>query len=388
MPLHIHLIKEACLALQRTIPRDSNIPALQQQDKKNDGHRWFCWTAIKKLELQVIKSDRIPTQYIWRQQHQVLKESYMDGKPPKMVPGYFEHDYEIYTDGSGIDNSFGSGLVVYEKKAIPSKCVLREAFCLGEDRSVFQGELFAIKKAAEWILHHCSSKKITICSDSRAALMALDRPRIISQLERETKAALGAAGSLNTITLRWIKSHQGYIGNEAADAEAKRGALSVELLVEDRPAIPEAMVKMKFKLAFTKKWQEYWTNRPDCRQTKIWLPQIRPAISFELLKAGRRKLSGLVQIITGHNFLRRHEALVRETGEAECRLCLEDEETSFHIVAECPALAEPRLRVFGTLCLDAQALQWSSREIASFIREASISSLLDPTEVLGPGLTE
>ena len=93
-----------------------------------------------------------------------------------------------------------------------------------------------------------------------------------------------------------------------------------------------------------------------------------------------------MQIITGHNFLKRHDSLVNKDDDNECRLCLEDTETSFHIVAECPALAEPRLRTFGTLFLKQNALQWSSKEIASFIREASIGPLLDPTEILGSGL--
>ena len=196
------------------------------------------------------------------------------------------------------------------------------------------------------------------------------------------------AGAQNEITLRWIKSHQGYKGNEAADEEAKRGALNPDLLVDDVPPVPEATIKMRYKLGFRKKWNEYWNNRADCRQTKLWLPEIAPKKSFELLKAGRRKLSMLVQIITGHNFLKKHEALVNRNDDDECRLCLEDQESSYHILAECPALAEPRLRVFGNAFPDLTSLQWTTTEIASFIKEASIGSLLDPTEVLGPGLHE
>ena len=60
-------------------------------------------------------------------------------------------------------------------------------------------------------------------------------------------------------------------------------------------------------------------------------------------------LSVMVQIITGHNFLKRHDSLVDKEDNNEYRLCLEDTKTSFLIVAECPALAEPRLRTFGTV---------------------------------------
>ena len=180
----------------------------------------------------------------------------------------------------------------------------------------------------------------------------------------------------------------GHRGNEAADAEAKRGADTASLLATDLPSTPEVAIKSKFKHAFRQMWQDYWSHRPDCRQTKIWLPTINRRKSFELLRASRKKLSVLVQIITGHNFLKRHQALVDEDDDNECRLCLEDEETSFHILAECPALAAQRLNVFGTPFLKQTSLEWTPQEIASFLRAADIGPLFDPTEVLGPGLHE
>ena len=76
-----------------------------------------------------------------------------------------------------------------------------------------------------------------------------------------------------------------------------------------------------------------------------------------------------------------------KNNDDECRLCGEDQESSFHIFAECPALAEYRLRVFGTTFLTLP-LQWTTKEVASFINEASIGFLLDPTEILGSGLPE
>ena len=90
----------------------------------------------------------------------------------------------------------------------------------------------------------------------------------------------------------------------------------------------------------------------------------------------------MVQLITGHNYMKRHEALVNRTEDSECRLCLEDDETSFHIIAECPALARQRLMSLGRIILG-KPLQWTIKEITSFLREAPIGSLLDPTNVLG-----
>ena len=58
-----------------------------------------------------------------------------------------------------------------------------------------------------------------------------------------------------------------------------------------------------------------------------------------------------------------------------CRLCLEDEETSFHIVAECPALASIRVPALGSAIL-LQPLTWSP-QLAMFVRGQAIGSLFD-----------
>ena len=59
----------------------------------------------------------------------------------------------------------------------------------------------------------------------------------------------------------------------------------------------------------------------------------------------------MVQFITGHNFLNRHEFLVygRENEvDPKCELCdFNYDQTSQHIIGECPALIGPRLEVFS-----------------------------------------
>ena len=94
-----------------------------------------------------------------------------------------------------------------------------------------------------------------------------------------------------------------------------------------------------------------------------------------ILSLDRDTLSVVVQMITGHNFLRRQNFVVGDDEDSECRLCLEDEESSFHVIAECPALGNARLTVFGTHHLE-QPLKWSS-QMLTFLRGRSIGRLLD-----------
>ena len=174
-----------------------------------------------------------------------------------------------------------------------------------------------------------------------------------------------------------------------ADEAARQGALDESRVPNDIPRIPMKNFRRKYREAFRTQWQIRWANGLDCRQTKLWMPRLSLVRSNELLHCSRKRLSILVQLLTGHNFLQYHESLVNGTGDDnDCRLCLEEAESSHHIMAECPALAEPRLKVFGATTLDVTSTRWTTKEIVSFLREASIDSLLDPNQVLGPGPVE
>ncbi|MEO0337460.1 MAG: ribonuclease H family protein, partial [Pseudomonadota bacterium] len=280
------------------------------------------------------------------------------------------------------DDRFGSGMVVFKGPADNANIVERQSFHLGAESSVFQGEVFAIKAAALWIQHQrMMGKTIIVYSDSRAALLAVNNSRVKSKLVLSTQRELCQASELNNVLLRWVKAHVGHSGNESADLLAKEGAAE-QPVCDGAPKIPESMIKLRFKRTFDTYWQQRWDQRLDCRQTKQWMPQISKSSSFEILGLGRKPLSWLVQLITGHNFMKRHEALVNGTTDNECRLCLEDEETSFHCIAECPALARPRQEIFGTP-FQTTPLQWSVTQVVSFVRETSIDSLLDPANIYG-----
>jgi hypothetical protein len=55
----------------------------------------------------------------------------------------------------------------------------------------------------------------------------------------------------------------------------------------------------------------------------------------------------------------------------------DEEETSFHVVAECPALARQRYDVLGSIYLS-KPLDWSQGKILHFLRETSMGEILEP----------
>ncbi|KAJ8978715.1 hypothetical protein NQ317_015963 [Molorchus minor] len=54
----------------------------------------------------------------------------------------------------------------------------------------------------------------------------------------------------------------------------------------------------------------------------------------------RRDIRMVTGLLTGHCHLSRHLQLIGIAEDPECRWCLEDEETSSHILTECPAMGK------------------------------------------------
>ena len=92
---------------------------------------------------------------------------------------------------------------------------------LPEHASVFQAEVCAIQRAAEYIQGYWALftvKHIRIYVDSMAALQAIDRFKATSKLISSANTALNLAGRITaTLQLNWVKAHVGFPGNKLAD---------------------------------------------------------------------------------------------------------------------------------------------------------------------------
>ena len=73
-------------------------------------------------------------------------------------------------------------------------------------------------------------------------------------------------------------------------------------------------------------------------------------------------------MITGHNRLNRHESLATKgVVDPLCRFCLEDDETSWHVIGECPALWLKISDSFNTFFLD-NPPEWNYSNLLKFLR--------------------
>jgi len=76
------------------------------------------------------------------------------------------------------------------------------------------------------------------------------------------------------------------------------------------------------------------------------------ATRAQLLSFNRTQSRVVIGLLTGHNVLRRHLYKMGLSNNPTCRICATEEETSFHILCECEALASLRHTLLGSFLLD------------------------------------
>jgi len=130
----------------------------------------------------------------------------------------FEEEALVYyTDGSRKEEMVGIG--VYGPG-------YRYYEALGSTPTIFQAEVYAIMKCATLCLRRgdIRGKRIYIASDSQAAVRALGAYVLKSKLVHECLELLQELALNNDLTIMWVPGHEGIVGNETADALARKGS--------------------------------------------------------------------------------------------------------------------------------------------------------------------
>ena len=154
-------------------------------------------------------------------------------------------------------------------------------------------------------------------------------------------------------------------------------------MATDHRLVPlsKAEIEGKLKEIITRIWNKRWESRGDCRQTKIFFPKVDLKKSSEITKMSRENISRVIRAITGHDFRRKHEALVTGSTDTQCRFCEDAVESSAHIINDCPRLAGKRLHYLNRPLGRSVTPDWEPQQLAAFLSDPIISEMEAPVRV-------
>jgi len=246
-------------------------------------------------------------------------------------------DFYIYTDGSTskTQENGGAGMTVYNKEG---NKISEECWAAGKWCSSFAGECVAMIQAMEWAQRNeeeeSRDREYSILTDSMSLVKWMKN--IGNKVQEGWKAEICNSMMKNKarIKILWIPSHISVDGNEAADNQAKRGcSLNQDEVPIERDIVKAKIKKESYNIEHEGARQKYKERRePKQAMEKRWPRKIR--VLYTRLRTNHSAELGYYQ------------RKLNNEEEGKCRLCQEEEETSEHLVCECPGLEMERREIF------------------------------------------
>ncbi|KAJ4447107.1 hypothetical protein ANN_09107 [Periplaneta americana] len=233
--------------------------------------------------------------------------------------------FHLYTDGSLISREQGAGAGV-------TCCLFSFYRSLGYGTS-FDGEITVISESLRNLLCHINKfKNAVILSDSKAAILSIVSRHTPSSQTAEITKMLSQLITLNKrIVFQWIPSHCGILGNENADALAKKGSIATY-----RPVTKSTYYSVKrfiksTYLDFNKQ------NLITQSQGKKWnSPHQNPQLIPDL---PRKSSVAAFRLATGHDCLAKHLHRIGIYQSPNCPLCNSNQEMDSEHLKICASVA-------------------------------------------------
>ncbi|XP_044585975.1 uncharacterized protein LOC123266012 [Cotesia glomerata] len=191
------------------------------------------------------------------------------------------------------------------------------------------------------------NKHVYICSDSCAALRALEQTEVSSRLVRKCIDSLNELAEYNKVKLLWVPGHSGNAGNDKANELAKAGARKRDPEPVISIAVPFSLIKQHASLWTNDKFQEVWAEAKGMMHTRALFKGPSKTLGLSLIGLDKKLLRLTVGYITGHWLTGRHLRRLGISDHSMCPRCLSEEETPLHLILHCRKLATARKDILG-----------------------------------------
>src|SRR5579863_6174974 len=273
-------------------------------------------------------------------------------------------EIQVFADGSAIDGKVGAAAVLF-KQGGDSETL---HFHLGpeSEHTVHEAELVGLVLGLHLINgQRKGHKAMAIGIDNQAMLKAFhsDLRRPGHHLAREALRMANKAKKLrgNTsykLTVCWAAGHEGIMGNEMADAEAKKAAAGLSSLKSSLPPylrkpIPQnpAALKRQHNDALKQSWITDWRGSTRGLKLKEIVPDSpSPAYLKRISNHNltRRTVSLISQLITTHIPLNAYLRRFKIVEKDQCPACGAPSEDVPHFLLQCPSYAHERWLMIHT----------------------------------------
>ena len=269
-----------------------------------------------------------------------------------------------YTDGSVKNNLAGTGVALYKNADI----IMEKSQSLGNTTTIFQAEIMAILILCQYIttLDH-QATALHICIDSKAAIQALNGTITRSHLVKDTADILNQLSQTLNITLHWVPAHSNIDGNEKADNLANIGSDNPP--IGPHPFTPftnttlNNILDSHFRSMHRKRLINYKNKDLHLNLITSFFDKEHSIIK----EMHRQDIRTITHLLTGCSFLGHYQKKIGNEHSSICNKCQEEDETTAHYLARCPAFILYRKHYFGNFII---------------LQEGSLTLRITPTNLL------
>ena len=293
----------------------------------------------------------------------------------------------LWTDGSKLDKGKVGAAVCWKDKSV----------FLAKNKEILDAELWAILEAlgvAKKETLNGWNTPITIFCDSQKALKTIQHPpihqenRFLRSLIYQKTGELQSNG--HSITIRWVPSHSGLLGNEktnlTAKARAERGGRLLERW-SSLAYIKKSLIDIRHKE--TIKWHETKIQEREASRCGYYIPWTRGGISPILGNAPKKYASRYYQLKVGHGAVGTFLARIKVIESPECWWCKETVQSVGHLYTRCRRWRKERRKLVrelekeGVLWQAQAERRWLAGLLANEKAVAPLLRFLKATEVGG-----
>ena len=279
---------------------------------------------------------------------------------------------KVYSDGSAIDGKVGATAVLTRMGT--TQRILHYHLGPKGEHTVHKAELIGILLAIQLIkTEHSVSVPIAIGADNQAALEAFNTDlrspvhNIAREIIRQATFLQNRPGRRrHSLVLRWTAGHEGILGNEKADEEAKCAAggltsdkSSLPLFLRHSLTINPSAIKQNHNEESNTRWKNEW-RKTDRGQAILKMDNRTPSAqllrSISITDISRRSASLITQMHITHVPLNKFLARINKVDTAQCPACGASSETIAHFLLECPGYAHERWTLEARLTKKGRAM--------------------------------